>query len=1092
MSDRTVENIVNILSRNTIDGSAVEKTLISASVKNFNTLYDIQRDLIGFKRFDVPITELERVYKLTGSESKQHYPIRYVHRVPYSMVSGSNRRACKEAGFYGVPLTQETISAEYKVFDFNFLIFVDGHLIDTGEIIVNDSETVFILDVSTGKNTNYIDGIPMKDYVRYCEDDEIVTFLIVPNYKCAVSSFNKNTFNDVMNKAIHYNRFSGDTSSLANPNTLFFMNNNNDPSTKDGFFANVDTNTSKVHPSSDMVIDDMNISVMAITLNDVYEIRRFSIEDSAFFQLDDKYESILPVENIMIFSDIGNGRFTFNNKISLKLYYPNIYEIENWDKESDIIMYIMYKETNDAQHYNELNMLKMLSGNLVNRYEDKSLPEEVMDYRPMDIQWLNSSDKFKSSIYFPKKSLYNIDALSDIVLRNPHFLAQYAHLKMKGANKYYINVAKLSLEGRVRNDTYKECEDTGDIVYFDEPCYLFSLQNKFTGPYTIDFRMFIDNHFINPFQYTLIIAMDYYHFYIPCSLIKEDSIIELDKYNEYDFTRFHTFENVNDEVTIEIPKHIKQIYAQDINVVDEDTRLFIPTSHYKILAYSDIMEEDIELNQTGYATIKNSFRLQLVNDLYVNKKLRIYVCHRLVSTSISQKEIDESNIPLTIKLATSTRLNSDKIRVYTAGKMLPSSLYGVTSTGMYLGKSSLTLFFDVSSDSELYKGVTFDQVPIGQICEFYQAEVDEYGFVDTGNSLSLPLDLRWYDIYVNGLKLNKSNVDIVTSSKFFIKNINSRTNLCIYARGDVYNEFELLHDETEDNKLFNSIDEIYEELMKDREIIPDDMDDIIGDLLTNIMNHHKFVMDILEYSFINANEQQITDEIKMLFPDLIDEYGILWLDSNTYSSARSVTMINSNIRGEEMKNDQYRYAWTPLHIGSHDDAKKGEYMCDPITGAPGMKNQDGSIIATGELDRLNIHMANFQNTLGYMNLLGKDIYQIQFNENTSSRDVTDGNNFLDEPIELTDITINKMVLSLDVQVLTKGYKDVMTFSEVVPMVNIELTNGEESKTIQIPLNTIAEKPIEIYSSSLVITGISLSIPEDVDVKCVLHSILLAI
>ena len=58
--------------------------------------------------------------------------------------------------------------------------------------------------------------------------------------------------------------------------------------------------------------------------------------------------------------------------------------------------------------------------------------------------------------------------------------------------------------------------------------------------------------------------------------------------------------------------------------------------------------------------------------------------------------------------------------------------------------------------------------------------------------------------------------------------------------------------------------------------------------------------------------------------------------------------------------------------------------------------------------------------------------------------------------------------------------------------NIELTNGEESKTIQIPLNTIAEKPIEIYSSSLVITGISLSIPEDVDVKCVLHSILLAI
>ena len=131
-----------------------------------------------------------------------------------------------------------------------------------------------------------------------------------------------------------------------------------------------------------------------------------------------------------------------------------------------------------------------------------------------------------------------------------------------------------------------------------------------------------------------------------------------------------------------------------------------------------------------------------------------------------------------------------------------------------------------------------------------------------------------------------------------MKGINSRKNLYIYARSDIYDEFDILHEETTENKLFHRIDEIYEELLKDRDVLQDTMTDIMDDLLINIIKHFEFVSDILEYSFINANEQQITPEIQQLYPELIDEYGILWLDTNTFPDAACVTMINSNKRSD--------------------------------------------------------------------------------------------------------------------------------------------------------------------------------------------------
>ena len=91
--------------------------------------------------------------------------------------------------------------------------------------------------------------------------------------------------------------------------------------------------------------------------------------------------------------------------------------------------------------------------------------------------------------------------------------------------------------------------------------------------------------------------------------IKEDSIIELEKYREYNFTRTLDVTEYNQFIKIDIPNNIGRIYAHDITVVDETTRAYLEENvQYKILTYSDVVQDEIELDSEQYSIIKGYFK----------------------------------------------------------------------------------------------------------------------------------------------------------------------------------------------------------------------------------------------------------------------------------------------------------------------------------------------------------------------------------------------------------------------------------------------------------------------------------------------------
>lgn len=1100
-----VANILNILTRDSIDADAVEESLSYATVKNFTNLYDIQRGIAGVRRYNIPFRDMKLVTRLKSDKMDRYYPRRYSYTIPKNIVTKGKEKACKELGLYDIPLTQSQIAEYPKIFNYNFLIVLDGMFVNTGDMIVSAESIMITIDVNIDKNSDDISrtGIPYDVYRKYYDNDAILSLFLIPNFNYGITSCRLDIYNNVLLKEIPFVRFTN-RFYINEDNTMLFVNTDTDPSLlrRVDFTIKIITDTDKriiIDPNVNITSD--NINIVAINFDYLYSQIELTPEDDGWFQLTG-YKLPVPIENIVPMVINDDNTWSTETNMSIRLYYPNIYQITNYPDGKTVRLCIFYKDSVDQAYTNDLLLLYILSGNLIDRYKNNQLPELVMNYSPKPVPYF-SSDDFVNSVFYPNTTLYNIDRFKSIAEVDPDVLLKYLYRKMKYLPRYYVNVAKLDLPSRIRRNTEQEQDKIVDLFYFDEDNYLFSFSKSFIGTSGFDFRIFIDNYFISPYEYTYFPGADYYYFYIPTRLIKEDSIIEFEKHREYDYTVKGIV--VNNEIHVELPDYLNNygIYPRDIYLVTTDNNLYVDYYDYEIIAYNDILDKRITLNNQEYAKIYNDFTIKFTpafDTSYEGREVLVNIYHKIITSTVDVDITSKTEFPYTIDIPSFNNAENGVIRAFGGGLMLPTSSYRVIPSGEYSVPAIMGFFVDKTFFQGTLRKLAVDVMPIDMVCEFRLDYIDnDYGLVDTKDSLSLPLDLKWYDIYVNGLKLNKYNVDIVTTNKFFVKGINSRRNLRIYARGDIYDEFMIEHNSTYDNFLYDEVDDIYKELIKDRDILRDTLTDIAEGVIEGLEEHFTFVNTVLKYTFINPNLDQITKKIIANYPELVDDTGMLTLITNQkyMDEVSMITPINSNVRSGIMRKHRYRYSFTPLHIGNHYDAENGEYMCDPITGSPCMKDLKGDIIPTGAIDRLNIHKNTFNEALAVNNLANLDVYHLEPENTAGVREVTKGDELLEEVIE-TNMAVTKFVVSIDMDILHKGCQDVMTTSDYNPIIEITFKNDIPdgiTQTVKIALSILSTTVISANLDSLKLLSIKL-LPENEDdtmeqYKCILHSILIA-
>ena len=191
--------------------------------------------------------------------------------------------------------------------------------------------------------------------------------------------------------------------------------------------------------------------------------------------------------------------------------------------------------------------------------------------------------------------------------------------------------------------------------------------------------------------------------------------------------------------------------------------------------------------------------------------------------------------------------------------------------------------------------VTVEIIPymMSQVC--YLENLDKNKMIDLEGLIDKPFDFRWYDIYLNGKKLNKKEVEIISANKIKINDTQSLKWLEIIEN-------------SRDKEYFGyqPIKDIIDDLLK----VDKDFEDAINSSITGMEDVEKPVVNtpvkvedyilkhfylnymIPTYGLINPDEFQLTQDILDYYSNIMD--GEPFLLNPDYGRIGSELLLHVN------------------------------------------------------------------------------------------------------------------------------------------------------------------------------------------------------
>ena len=268
-----------------------------------------------------------------------------------------------------------------------------------------------------------------------------------------------------------------------------------------------------------------------------------------------------PIESMLLFYEDESGNAYFDHESSLKLYYPNIYEIVT-TRDTAFRVFIFYKEdmNTNYQYKNELALYYKYSYAVLEKYKNGSIPDIIKNYQPQEFVY--GTKDYEKNFYGVKKEMeYKNTRFKEWIKNNGDLVTPYLTRQILLNKRFFIHVNRLDLSKRLRYNNYQEAEYVNEKEVFDVPRYLFVVSGVYTTDY-MNLRFFIDGRFFAPDK----MCKDdrYQYFYVPTTYINENSIIEIERFYNYEFHDKVTFTQNMLVKDVEILSDTLNIYANDI------------------------------------------------------------------------------------------------------------------------------------------------------------------------------------------------------------------------------------------------------------------------------------------------------------------------------------------------------------------------------------------------------------------------------------------------------------------------------------------------------------------------------------------------
>ena len=826
---------------------SVNESLWSIRENMFENLYDVQKSLTNIHRFD---------FKMSEFSNKDSSSVRY--NIPIQFIHNKSRIAYRHSPFYKRLLTYEDVFENRDLFLNTIMIFIDGQLYTNYSIQPMEDITsiVFNLYLYYPTHNGYVvDGFLRKDFNRLLEKDANISIIMLSTHREEDNKLNRYTLLNYTNV----------TEYMGVPMVDFVKSNEiatNDPhisfvTTDDSMLYKYDIidttiNNNKLYP------DPRKVNILQNTYTNLKNIYPLNHLTKLVIKPGTKYFEIplqdmpVPIENLMIFRN-NNGMIYFDHTTSITMYYPNIYEI-TCDHNDELIIYCYYADDTTSvgnKYYNELQLYYRFVNNIVERYENNTIPDLIKNYKPITISYDIKDYSFQTADHL----IYKFNKLQEVIRKHGYYYYIYLNKLVGYVPRYYIDLKDMKeLVTRYRTNNTKEIKDPALQENFDEPCYLFIFRKDNNNDQII---LFIDNkHYYPKYDYS---TTKYRYIYIPTRLVNTTSIIDVEKYNDEIYMMDIIAENTGSYIEIDYTKD-HQIRADEIFVTyEEDGRAkYLDTDYYEL--YHLYNGQYDKITRDKFYKHYNSIFIKIIDEKFLDLKLTVTTNNCTFAMENVGSNVFEIN-----KLINNNKFN---LMLFKNGKLIPYDASHITFSEYAIGPHKFRSLVSVSNEDIF----TLVYNPNKYVRVHYEAEINQKGLVDLHNSIEKPLSFRWYDFYLNGNKLTKNNIDIIAPYAMIISGVETRLNLEIYHRNFNDSVEYITHEDIDDEIL----DLIKDEIMDNLDDIDNKEEDMLKDVIIDAVG---FLDDYLfTLGLLNPDTQQILNNMLDEYPRLFDHNDNLFFN----------------------------------------------------------------------------------------------------------------------------------------------------------------------------------------------------------------------
>lgn len=967
---------------NSFDINSVSGALKMALENSFAYLYRLQRNVIKFKEYHFPTSVSSTTDEIPFGDMFLDDKYRVCINIDNDIVNQNARKDYYSSDMYRQEFTLEDIAKNKDIYEriplvcidrrfiFNFKIrMMNGYMkiilpYKTDYLYTNHNETInHVTDVILVENNYYrrietnagaLNAMKSGNDYRlnpsysslgnFRTDGTYVAFVEFPEDKTTSSLMMMTHVDDEDYLVLDFSERI--KSLIVNQSKNFYITLIFFPNMYEHKMKNFNSITAYTHPKT----KELTSPIMVIERGDC-----------------EPYNMPIPTENIFALKRINdsgtyNGEYELYASDTATIHYPNMYTIKDENmKEGDTYrLFYFYKMGYDL-HYSHLFgyyyrylKRKMGTGSLEEAV-NKVYNEEIYD---MDVTKKDAFTGVFRKLFNYNDYNYQYDILDftyrreeneqpyeykvrkmkEFVQADTRHLISYVREQNRVTDSYFTFTKKLDLEARKRTDTSNELTST---VKFDEPMYLFLFTNKDTQE-EMTMHIWIDG----------LLCMDYFHryeygvdyIYIPVREVTDNSYIEVEICHSFDFETDVYFPDTSTYVEVNVAgnKHITPTLADIIMIDKEDESIIYDTDKFEILRRRydiDCSVDDANGDRKVEYTTLDSIKIRAKDTSVTGRAMRFCI-HK--NAKYVQMNFDRTSYPLIQLGDYRFKHDMEYLRIYHNGKLMPQTMYIIKDNfDMY----RIQLLFKISPGDKLALDISG---PRNELLYFVEEVPSDY-IIDLKDHIDKPFDIRYFDVFLNGRKLNETQVFKVTDTKIQLINVNSKWHLEIYQKDRDEEYFGWTKNPVTLDPYYNlddfieepfvepdEKDEIFEEEIEEQ--IKEDGNEDYVDIGVNTNDEDKNCDDDIEYDenfrflifyydellpnrLMVPQEAQFNKEyIKAEFPETTEVYLI--------ENSQTAAMMNSAVNGLETLPEDVLYldpdtnydtAQTVYFLGDYDE-----------------------------------------------------------------------------------------------------------------------------------------------------------------------------